>query len=377
MPDKRISFFTSPIGLGHATRDVAIVVHLGADVSFTTGGGAARLLAGAGESVRDEYSPPRFEVDGSGKLRNPARWLWRYYRYYKDCKRIASRVIARENPDVVVSDEDFASIAVAQEMGIRTILITDILQTSFTAGWPGTAIEGRMNRAMREMMRRCDAVIMPEAGRSTRNVFRVGPITRSPSRTREEIRRACGFEKKTVLVSVGGTDAGAFLIDRVLDAMAAIDRGRAGGGTETVIVSGPSIEVAAAGRKGVRGRNARVMGYVDNLHEMILAADVLVSLAGRSTIDEAEAAGTPSVFIPIAGHFEQEANAARLGFSASDIDRLAEMIGAKLDEPRRPDADGANAATGDGGGSGIGGHHDSGRAGAKAAARLIASVAAR
>ena len=355
MSDKRISFFTSPIGLGHATRDAAISAHLGSGVSFTTGGGAARLLAGAGESVRDEYRPPRFEVDENGKLRNPARWLWRYYRYYRDCKKIASRIIARENPDAVVSDEDFASVAVAQEMGIKTILITDILQTSFTAGWPGTAIEGRMNRAMREMMEKCDAVIMPETGHSTGNVFRVGPITRSPSGTREEIRRACGFEKKTVLVSVGGTDAGAFLIDRVLDAMAEVDRGGGGDDTETVIVSGPSIATAAAEIRGARGRNARVMGYVDNLHELILAADVLVSLAGRSTIDEAEAAGTPSVLIPIAGHFEQEANAARLGFAASDIDRLAEIIGAKLDEPRRPAADAAGAAD---------------------AARLIASVAA-
>lgn len=355
MSDKRISFFTSPIGLGHATRDAAISAHLGPGVSFTTGGGAARLLAGAEESVRDEYRPPRFEVDGNGKLRNPARWLWRYYRYYKDCKRIASRIIAREDPDAVVSDEDFASVAVAQEMGIKTILITDILQTSFTAGWPGTVIEGRMNRAMREMMEKCDAVIMPETGHSAGNVFRVGPITRSPSRTREEIRRACGFEKKTVLVSVGGTDAGAFLIDRVLDAMAEVDRGGGGGDTETVIVSGPSIAVAAAETRA-RGRNVRVMGYVDNLHELILAADVLVSLAGRSTIDEVEAAGTPAVFVPIAGHFEQEANAARLGFAASDIDRLAEMIGAKLDEPRRP----AVAASG-----------------AADAAKLIASAVAR
>ena len=73
---------------------------------------------------------------------------------------------------------------------------------------------------------------------------------------------------------------------------------------------------------------------MDNLHELILAADVLVSLAGRSTIDEAAAAGTPSVFIPIAGHFEQEENAARCGFTAADANRLAEIISAKLGGPR-------------------------------------------
>ena len=44
---KKISFFTSPIGLGHASRDAAIAPHLAgaeATVSFTTGGAAARLL---------------------------------------------------------------------------------------------------------------------------------------------------------------------------------------------------------------------------------------------------------------------------------------------------------------------------------------------
>ena len=57
--------------------------------------------------------------------------------------------------------------------------------------------------------------------------------------------------------------------------------------------------------------NVKNLGFVDNLHELIFAADLIISLAGKSTIDEANAYGTPGIFIPIKGHFEQEDNARR------------------------------------------------------------------
>ena len=55
---------------------------------------------------------------------------------------------------------------------------------------------------------------------------------------------------------------------------------------------------------------------------MIFAADLLISLAGKSTIDEANAYGTPGIFIPIKDHFEQEDNAKEQGFVFDDIKRL-------------------------------------------------------
>ena len=36
-----ITFFTSPIGLGHATRDIAIALRLKNDITFVSGEGAA------------------------------------------------------------------------------------------------------------------------------------------------------------------------------------------------------------------------------------------------------------------------------------------------------------------------------------------------
>ncbi len=52
------------------------------------------------------------------------------------------------------------------------------------------------------------------------------------------------------------------------------------------------------------------------------AADLVISLAGKSTIDESLVYGTPGIFIPIKNHFEQEDRARELGFSYEDINKL-------------------------------------------------------
>ena len=85
---------------------------------------------------------------------------------------------------------------------------------------------------------------------------------------------------------------------------------------------------------------------MDNLHELIFAADLLISLAGKSTMDEANTYGTPAIFIPIKGHFEQEDNAKEQGFVFDDINKLDVLIPEKLEEKRNPvNTDGAKNAS--------------------------------
>lgn len=317
------TFFTSPIGLGHATRDVAIAQKLPAvtkKINFVSGGAAAGLIAKYGFSgVLDAYRPEKFIVE-SGQLRKPLKWLLGYYSYYKRCKEVAREVLARNAGDLIVSDEDFASIAVGEEMKRRRVLITDITETHFTSG-PASIIEKKMNRSMRRMMDACDCVIIPDAGEDRGgNVVHVGPIVRELSAGREELRRKFGFAKKTVLVSTGGTDAGRYLIEKAVEA----HRRLAGKlDTELVVVSGPSLKLPDS-------PDFRNLGYVENLHELVCAADLVVSLAGRSTMDESMAYGTPGIFIPIKNHFEQEQGAARLGYKYEDVFRLESLIEEKI-----------------------------------------------
>lgn len=326
-----VGFFCSPIGLGHATRDVAIAEFLQKSTTrFVTGNGAAKLISEYGFLVDDEYNPPNFDVQ-NGVLQGSLRWLWKYYQYYKDCKQISQRFINVQNPKIIVSDEDFASLAVAQQKTIPTILITDILETNFTKGI-ASIIEKKMNKSMRQIIQKCNTVIIPEIGPDENNIRRVGPIVRTTVHTRDELRRKFGFEKKTIVVSIGGTDAGKFLIQKTIEATSKLKDD-----VELVLVAGPTLKI--------QDNNIRNLGFVNNLHEIIYASDLVVSLAGKSTIDESKAYGTPGIFIPIKGHFEQEDNAREEGYSFDDIYKLDLLIPQKLESRRTPiQTDGAKRA---------------------------------
>jgi len=317
---KILDFFSSPIGLGHVTRDIAIVNYFQNDsINFVTGGGAAKILKNLEYSVSDKYNPPSFEIK-NGTLQNSTKWLWNYYKYYKECKNISRIVLNAENPNLVISDEDFASLSIAQEMKIPSILITDVLKTKFTKGVV-SIIEKKMNKSMQKIIEKCDVVIIPENGKNEDNIKRVGPIVRQINESRETLREKFSFTKKTILISIGGTNAGLFLIEKSLEVISTINQD-----IETILVSGPAINK--------KFENVKNMGFINNLHELIFAADVVIAIAGKSTIDEANTYGTPSIFIPIKGHFEQENNAKKEGFVFEDIERLKELILEKIEQKR-------------------------------------------
>ena len=327
----KIVFFSSPIGLGHATRDIAIAQFLDKNsTKFISGEGGSKLFLEYGFDIKDLYYPPPFVVN-QGKLQNPLDWLFKYYSYYKKCKAISSDIIGNEKPNLVVSDEDFASLTIGQEKKLKTVLITDILETKFVSGI-GSLIEKKMNRSMKKIIQKCDLVILPKNGPNEDNIARVGPIVRTTTHTRDELRKKFLFNKKTIVVSIGGTNAGKFLIDAVIDVFKKIKLD-----AELVIVSGPSLKID----NGM----IRNLGFVNNLHEIIYAADLIISLAGKSTIDESKHYGTPGIFIPIKGHFEQEANAKECGFSFNDLFRLETLIPEKINEKRiQANFDGAQKA---------------------------------
>lgn len=327
-----ILFFCSPIGLGHATRDLAIINQLDVkSCEIYSGSSAIEFFQMNDIQANDVYSPPKFEVE-NGKLEKSLKWLWSYYKYYKKCKEVACRIIEEKQPKLIISDEDFASIAVAQERKIQNIVITDILETKFTSGFGGM-IEKKMNKTMQEMLYKSDRVIIPELGTNEGNIVRTGPIVRKTKKTRDEIRKDLDFKKKTIVVSVGGTDAGLFLIKQTIDAVKKIDEN-----LDLILVAGPKI-------KDEFDNEIRNLGFVQNLHEVIFAADLVISLAGKSTIDESIIYGTPGIFIPIKDHFEQEDNAREMGFDFNDVFNLEELIKKSLNTDRNePQENGVSMA---------------------------------
>lgn len=331
MTELDVGFFCSPIGLGHATRDIAIAQYFNnISTKFVTGNDAAKLFSEYGFLVNNSYVPPKFKVD-NGLLQKSLKWLFTYYQYYKECRIIAKEFVKREKPKIIVSDEDFASLTIAQQNKIPSILITDILETKFTKGI-GSFIEKKMNQSMKNIIQKCDVVIMPEFGQDQDNIKRVGPIVRATKHSRNELRKKFSFSKKTITLSVGGTDAGKFLVKKTIDVFSKLKID-----ADLVVVSGPALKLDT--------QNIRNLGFVSNLHEIIYASDLIISLAGKSTIDEAKAYGTPGIFIPIKNHFEQEDNARQEGCQYEDLFRLDTLIPQKLESQRTPvETNGASRA---------------------------------
>lgn len=317
-----ILFFASPIGLGHATRDIAICEELKSltreKISVITGSPAFDIFFNYGYSVENLYNPEKFHIDNLMKLHSPLKWLFKYYMYYRRCKQIAYNIVNKNRKSLIISDEDFASIAIGEKMDRKRVVITDLLETHFVNGI-FSHIESRMNTSMQNMLKKCNHVIIPDVGKDVDNISYVGPIVRKLSNpNRKLLRRQLGIEKRTILISVGGTDAGRYLIEKALSAyknlLAEMD-------IDLLVAMGPSISMLEDNYTVYRN-----IGFVHNLHEYIYASDLVVSLAGRSTIDESLVYGTPGIFIPIKRHFEQEQNARKLGYSYEDISRLETLM---------------------------------------------------
>lgn len=314
-------FFTSPVGLGHATRDIAIAEKLKAmrkEIIFITGAGAFSLISKKGFSVLNLYEPVRFYIK-SGELKESFKWLMKYLSYYKKCKMIAEDLLKKYD-GLIISDEDFASIAIGEKMNRRRILITDITETHFTTSLLASIVEKKMNKIMQKMIDKCNYVIIPAYGDDKDNLVYVGPIVREVSADRNTLRKKFGFNKKTIVISIGGTDSGRHLIEKSLEVYRRLRKKM---DIDLIIVSGPLVKMTDS----AEFHNA---GFVDNLHEYIYAADLVISLAGRSTMDESIVYGTPGIFIPIKNHFEQQEGAKRLGYRYEDIFRLDALIEEKL-----------------------------------------------
>jgi len=335
-----IIFFASPIGLGHATRDIAICEELKSltkeKILIITGRPAYDIFSKNGYLVDDVYSPEKFDIDSLMQLRSPLRWLFKYFMYYRKCKLIATGFVDKNEDSLIVSDEDFASIAVGEKRNRKRVLITDLLETHFVKGI-FSAIESRMNISMQNMLKKCNRVIIPDNGQDVDNISYVGPVVRNLSITdRALLRKKLGIEKRTILVSIGGTSAGRYLIERALSAYKNLKMKT---DLDLLVALGPSLS-----KYENNNTRYRIIGFVDNLHEYVCASDLVVSLAGRSTIDESLVYGTPGIFIPIKDHFEQEQNAKKLGYSYDDISRLQTLIEEKLELGRTNRADVKNGA---------------------------------
>jgi pimeloyl-ACP methyl ester carboxylesterase/predicted glycosyltransferase len=118
---------------------------------------------------------------------------------------------------------------------------------------------------------------------------------------REALRAELGYgqHERVCLVSVGGSGVGEHLLRRLIDAhpLAAAQVP----GLRTIVVAGPRIDPDALPRHD----GLEVVGYVHNLYRHLAACDLAVVQGGLTTAMELTANRRPFIYFPLGHHFEQ------------------------------------------------------------------------
>jgi len=273
---RHVLFFTRGLGIGHATRDVAILNELSEQcpqvrVTIASYARGLPLLRSFGFRPIDLGLPPI----GA----NNERLL-----------RIAD-LIRRLQPDLVVSDEELLALPIAKLAGIPSVLVTNWL------------IEEH-HFLDATFMRSADEIIIPDLPDSFQQpggldvaTSYVGPIIR-PFRhfpgEREELRSELGMPKGAMTLCA--IAAGSIPGDREFleTCVAMVDLLKQD--VLLIVLAGElKAEMEALARSD---RRLRIHDFAFDLDALMVASDLVICRGGHNTLWELAALGLPSISIP-------------------------------------------------------------------------------
>jgi pimeloyl-ACP methyl ester carboxylesterase/predicted glycosyltransferase len=168
----------------------------------------------------------------------------------------------------------------------------------------------------------------------------VGYITGfDPPADREALRAQLGYrpDERVCIVAVGGSAVGRHLLRRVAEAFPLVEKRVPG--LRMVLVAGPRIDPALVPiPEGVE-----VRGFMPDLHRHLAASDLAIVQGGLTTTMELVATRRPFLYFPLAHHFEQQIHVPhrlaqygagrRMDYAATDPELLAEAVAQEIDRP--------------------------------------------
>jgi len=170
---------------------------------------------------------------------------------------------------------------------------------------------------------------------------------------REELRAELGFrpDERVVIVSVGGSGVGEALLRRVIASYP--EAARRVNGLRMIAIAGPRIDPAILGAPP----EVEVRAFVPDLYRHLAACDLAVVQGGLTTTMELAAARRPFLYFPLRNHFEQNRHVRHrlerygagryMEYDASPPEVIAAAIAEELDRPvdwRPVESDGAARA---------------------------------
>ena len=393
---KRALYLSSPIGLGHARRDVAITrelrdLHPDLQIDWLAQHPVTRVLADAGERIHPASAwlaneSAHIEDECAEHDLHAFQAIRRMDEILVNNFMVFQEVVTDEHYDLVIGDEawdvDYFLHENPELKRFGFAWMTDFVgwlpmpaggpdEAALTADYNAEMVEQRARyRRLRDrsvFVGNPDDVVPDSLGPglpgirewTEANFDFAGYVTGfEPPDAEDAARLRARFgwtdEHRVCVVTVGGSGVGDALLRRVLDAVPLARRTHPE--LRFLVVTGPRIDPASLPRR----RGVTVRGYVPDLFRHLAACDVAVVQGGLTTCMELTAARRPFVYVPLRNHFEQNFHVRhrleRYGAGtcvsyeeASDPDCLAKALCHELDRDvtyRPVETDGARRAAG-------------------------------
>jgi pimeloyl-ACP methyl ester carboxylesterase/predicted glycosyltransferase len=374
----RVLYLSSPIGLGHVRRDLAVAdamreLRPDLEVQWLTQSPVAEFLEERGESVHPasrllasesghfEAESGEHDLHAFDAVRRMDEVLVNNFMVFDD-------LVERESFDLWVGDEawdldhflhehpslkrapfvwmtDFVGWVPMPDGGEREALLTadyNAEMVEHVSRFPGLRDRSVFVGDPDDVVDLPLGPDLPGARTWTEEHFDFAGYVmgeRPDPARRHELRERLGYgaDEVVCVVSVGGSGVGHHLLRRV----AAAHRPASARipGLRMVVVTGPRIDREALGLPD----GVEVHGFLPDLDLHHAACDVAVVQGGLSTTMELIAARRPFVYIPLEHHFEQQVHVRHrltrhragraLAYADIDPDRIADELVAALAHP--------------------------------------------
>jgi pimeloyl-ACP methyl ester carboxylesterase/predicted glycosyltransferase len=375
---RRALFVSSPIGLGHALRDVAIASELRAlhpdlEIHWLAQDPVTRVLEARGETVHPASrllagESAHFESEASEHDLH-AFYAWRNMDEILLANFMVLHDLLEAEPcDLVVGDE-------AWDVDYYLHENPELKRTAFAwltdfVGWLPVTGDGRearlaadYNAEMIEQIARfprvrdaalfvgdVDDVVeapfgpgLPRIRDWTREHFGfpgyILPFDPAEFADREALRARLGFRagEKVVFAAVGGTGVGHHLLRRVVAAVPHAQR--LVPELRVIVVTGPRIDPASLPQTPA----IEYRRFVPDLYAHLAGCDLAVVQGGLSTCMELTATKRPFLYFPLRNHFEQNIHVphrlgrygagVRMDYGQTDPEALAHAVADGLKRP--------------------------------------------
>jgi predicted glycosyltransferase/pimeloyl-ACP methyl ester carboxylesterase len=392
---KRMLYLSSPIGLGHARRDLAIAAELRAlrpdvQIDWLAQDPVTRVLASEGETVHPASKwlaseSSHITSESAGHELHCFQALRRMDEILVANFMVFQEVVEEGLYDLVVGDEAW-EVDYYWHENPELKRASNVWLTDFVGYLPmpdGGEREGYLtadyNAEMIEHIARyprirdraifvgnADDIVpemfgpdLPKIRDWTEEHFSFSgyitgftpPAPDEAAEWRAEL--GYGADERVCLVTVGGSGVGRDLLEKVIAAYPIVKRRVPE--LRMVAVAGPRIDPESLpSHPGLD-----VVGYVDRLYRHLAVCDLAVVQGGLTTTMELTAAKRPFLYFPLRNHFEQNYHVRHrldqygagtfMDYDATDPDRLAEAIERAFGESvayRDVESDGARRAAG-------------------------------